>query len=67
MGLPDWATALIGVGIVTILVTLFIVGYRINKKTPIPEGCEDLTSDCAGCAITSCSLHKPTIDKVEVI
>ncbi|HAV20019.1 MAG TPA: hypothetical protein DCX17_03230 [Firmicutes bacterium] len=58
---------LISIIIVTVLVALFITGYVLNKKTPIPAGCENLTTDCASCGITSCSLHKPTSDKVEVI
>ncbi len=37
---------------------LFYAGvYFLNHKTPVPEGCEDLTQSCNGCAIASCALH----------
>jgi hypothetical protein len=44
---------------------LFMVGlglfyaltYVLNRNTPIPEGCEDLTQSCHGCSISSCELH----------
>lgn len=28
--------------------------YVANKKTPVPEGCENLKPDCKGCAIKDC-------------
>ena len=31
------------------LVAIYIVLYLMNKKTPKPEGCEDLKVDCDGC------------------
>jgi hypothetical protein len=65
--MSDWVKILIGIGIITILVTAFIVSYQWNKKTPVPAGCENLSPDCEGCGMTSCTLHKPSADKVEVI
>lgn len=45
-------------------VILFVVlggivalGYVLNKKTPVPEGCENLKENCEGCRITSCVNH----------
>ena len=45
-------------------VILFVVlggivalGYILNKKTPVPEGCENLKENCEGCHITSCINH----------
>ena len=40
------------------LVGLFVGTYLLNKKTPKPEGCEDVGSECEGCQITSCSNYK---------
>ena len=37
---------------------LFIVTYVLNKRTPKPEGCENIGSECEGCQITSCSHHQ---------
>ena len=31
--------------------------YTANKKTPVPEGCENLKPDCTGCGITDCTLR----------
>ncbi len=31
--------------------------YTANKKTPVPEGCENLKPDCSGCGITDCTLR----------
>lgn len=44
---------------------LFVMGlglfytltYVLNRNTPVPEGCEDLTQSCNGCSISSCALH----------
>lgn len=41
-----------------VLVGTYITGYLLNKKTPKPEGCEDLTADCEGCQLFDCS-HNP--------
>lgn len=31
--------------------------YYVNKKTPEPEGCEEIEHTCSGCQITSCGRH----------
>ena len=40
--------------VLVIMIGLFIVCYIANKKTPKPEGCEDLEAECEHCSITSC-------------
>ncbi|WP_297238541.1 hypothetical protein [uncultured Faecalicoccus sp.] len=40
-----------------ILVLVYIGLYLMNKKTPLPEGCEDLKADCEGCHDFSCTHH----------
>lgn len=37
-----------------ILITLFLVCFLTNKKTPKPEGCEDLEAECENCPVTEC-------------
>ena len=37
------------------LVTSYIVLYLMNKKTPLPEGCENLKADCEGCKDYACT------------
>ena len=39
--------------VVTLIVT-FIVCFMLNRKTPKPEGCEDLEGECETCPITTC-------------
>ncbi|MCR4949916.1 MAG: hypothetical protein K6A40_01185 [Solobacterium sp.] len=31
--------------------------YSANRKTPVPEGCENLKPDCASCGITNCAMR----------
>lgn len=38
-----------------LLVTIYIVLYLMNKKTPLPEGCENLKADCEGCKNYACT------------
>lgn len=38
-----------------LLVTIYIVLYLMNKKTPLPEGCENLKTDCEGCKDYACT------------
>lgn len=40
-----------------VLAALYGVFYYFNHKTPKPEGCENLKSNCDGCKITSCMSH----------
>ena len=41
--------------IVGLLIAMFITCFLLNKKTPKPEGCENIDENCEGCQITSCS------------
>lgn len=38
------------------LIAVFIGTYILNKNTPKPEGCEDM-SECSGCHNFACSHH----------
>lgn len=40
------------------LSAIFIVGYVLNKRVPIPEGCEEIDESCLHCANTFCK-HNP--------
>ena len=61
----DTTRIIIAVGIVVVCVVLFIGTYVLNKRTPKPEGCEDVGSECEGCQITSCSHYKEKEEKKE--
>ncbi len=45
---------IIAIVVLVALVFIFIGLYLLNKKTPVPEGCENLNADCIGCPIHSC-------------
>mgnify|MGYP000183442649 CR=1 FL=1 len=49
-----------------ICVPMFITltGYLMNKKTPKPEGCEDLKADCDGCKDYACT-NNPAHNQVK--
>lgn len=39
------------------LVLIYIGLYLMNKRTPLPEGCENLRAECEGCHDFACSNH----------
>lgn len=43
-----------GIAVVGGLILIFFICFFANKKTPKPEGCEDLDADCEVCPITTC-------------
>ncbi|MBQ9328129.1 MAG: hypothetical protein IJ225_06295 [Solobacterium sp.] len=56
--------------IVAILIAAALLGlnawlYVANKNTPVPEGCESLKPDCAGCGITDCAVRIRQNDREE--
>lgn len=49
-----------------VMASLFFLSYYFNAKTPKPDGCENLNSECKGCKMTSCPNHPiHDIDKGE--
>ena len=40
--------------IIGVLIAMFITFFLLNRKTPRPEGCEDLDAECETCPITTC-------------
>lgn len=51
----------IGIIVIIVMILLYILLYYLNKKTPVPKGCEDikdLESKCAGCNNKECSFRK---------
>ncbi len=51
----DMLRILVAILIFSALVALYIGSYLLNKKTKKPEGSEDLTASCTGCAVTTCA------------
>lgn len=51
----------LAIGVIVILVLVFFVTYFLNKKTPLPKGCEDLRigkEGCSSCKNFDCSLRR---------
>ena len=47
--------------LIAALSATFFISYVLNKKTPIPEGCEDLVIDdenCMKCNNVDCSIRQ---------
>lgn len=58
----------LAIGIIAGLLVLFLVLYFMNKKTPVPKGCENLRigqEACGACQNTECGL-KTKIDLKKV-
>lgn len=60
--MPNELRIILAVVIVLVCVGLFIGTYILNKRTPKPEGCENLGEECEGCQMTSCSHY---VEKTE--
>lgn len=44
---------------IVILVAIFFITYVLNKKTPIPEGCEKVANEnCRGCLNKHCEYYQ---------
>jgi hypothetical protein len=50
----EWTKILLAVGFFGLLIGIYIVLFLMNKRTPKPEGCENLKPDCSGCKDYSC-------------
>ena len=61
----DTLRVILAIVIIVVCVCLFIGTYILNKRTPKPEGCEEIGSECEGCQITSCSHYKEKEEKKE--
>ena len=43
------------------LIAVFFITYVLNKKTPLPKGCEDLKisdENCLNCGNTDCNIKR---------
>ncbi len=60
---------IISILVIALLVGVFFLSYFLNKKTPIPKGCENLRigkEGCMGCKNLDCSIRlKLDIKKIE--
>ena len=55
-----WVYLTIAIVLIIVLVAIFFVTYYLNKKTPIPKGCEDKLinkENCSSCKNYECDLN----------
>ncbi len=66
MLLVSQTTSIILAALIIILLVLAFVGsYILNKRTPKPEGCENLDENCDGCQVVTCSNRKEKKEEEE--
>ena len=56
----------LAISIILALLIIFIVSFILNKKTPVPKGCENIQisdENCAACNNKECTLRKEGGDK----
>ena len=52
---------ILAISIIVALLVIFIGSFIAYRKTPVPQGCEDLKineKNCAGCSHSECSFYK---------
>ncbi len=51
---------LIGFIVIVAMILLYFGLYYLNKKTPLPKGCENLVNSekCQSCSNITCQFHK---------
>ena len=55
-----WIYLTIAIVLIIVLVAIFFITYYLNKKTPIPKGCEDILinkENCSSCKNYECDLN----------
>ncbi|MDE6475498.1 MAG: hypothetical protein K2L08_01450 [Erysipelotrichaceae bacterium] len=45
-----------------LLGSIYILLYYFNHRTPLPQGCENLKSQCKGCQNSACQ-NNPALDE----
>ena len=58
---------ILAIALVVFLIIIFFVTYVLNKKTPVPKGCEREVDEamCQGCHNVSCKFYKENKDTNE--
>ena len=52
---------ILAIFIIVALLATFIISFILYRRTPVPQGCEDIKIDeknCAGCSHSECSFYK---------
>ncbi|MBO5711592.1 MAG: hypothetical protein J6R47_02035 [Acholeplasmatales bacterium] len=57
----------LAIGVIVVLLGLYILLYLMNKKTPVPKGCEAIKisdENCSTCGNLDCSFKKIDVEKI---
>lgn len=52
---------LLAIGVVALLIAVFFITYVLNKRTPLPKGCEDIKisdDNCLQCGNMDCHIKQ---------
>lgn len=63
--MSEFTRIIIAVAIILLCIGIFIFSYLINKKTPKPDGCENIGEACDGCQVLMCSHNKANASNEE--
>lgn len=58
--MPRVVYLIIAISVIVLLIAAFFITYVLNKRTPVPKGCETLMENehCASCNNTTCKFYK---------
>ena len=59
--MPQYAYIIISVAIIVFFVALFFITFVINRRTPVPKGCEHIKiteENCGACQVSDCSIKQ---------
>lgn len=43
--------------VLTVLISFYVISWRLNKKQKLPEGMEESLKSCDACDNSGCGLH----------
>ncbi|MBQ9899943.1 MAG: hypothetical protein IJM36_02310 [Acholeplasmatales bacterium] len=52
---------IIAIALIALIAIIFIVSFIINRRTPLPKGCENIKIEeqtCLACSNTDCKIHQ---------
>lgn len=52
---------IIAIALIALIAIIFITSFIINRRTPLPKGCENLKieeSNCLACSNSDCKIHQ---------
>lgn len=52
---------IIAIALIALIAVIFIVSFIINRRTPLPKGCENIKIEeqtCLACSNSDCKIHQ---------